>query len=331
MITEKEYLTNYRCMSETEKKTYLQKVDKWSEVTFPNLITLADCWEHVPVKEFDEGLRLASAISNARSFIPVAMRYEAERSLKKLRAYLEEVRQKTPLAKMRTRSQADKTEYRAVVPAHTAPDAAEQSNKDAAQKKPFELPEIEGRRPQHLAQYADRLPKELQKRGESLKDDYLELADYRGRVEVLAEKGEDFKDDVAIYAQKALAVEQKIRKFWYDVDTFLAGGKSEEPATVTQLVDDMRRPGDYTKEEIDVMDNLELAEKCKKARVECDKRYCRRKGIKITDEYREQLAIRINELMEWGENIPEKAYEQCEKAGVVVNGFNDNAAAKEAE
>ena len=321
MITEKEYLKNYRLMNEEEKKTYLQKVDQWTEETFPNLIALADCWERVPVKEFDYGLLLASAISKARSYIPVAMRYEAERSLRKLRAYLEEVRVKSPLKNINAVSQYDKREFRAVVMPREAQDAEAQSGENTRKTAPFEMPEVEGRRPDHLNEYIDRLPKELQLRSKTLKDDYLALADYRGRVEMLAEKGEDFKDDVAIYAEKSVKAEQKIRAFWMDVDTYLSTGKVQEE--VASPVEDMRRPGEYSKEEIDAMSDAAMAEKCKKARIEADKKYVRRKVVKITDSYRQQMALRIKELLAWEEDISEKAYAICQEAQICVKGFND--------
>ena len=328
MITENDYLSLYSSMNDEEKKDYLKRVEVWNEETFPHLITLADCWEKVPVKDFDEGLRLASALSKARSFIPVVYRYEAERALRKLRAYLEEIRNKTALKHINARSQYDKTRYRAVVPAHVAQDAETEQGRETRGAQPFILPEVDGRRPEHLAQYFDQLPKELQLRSEELKNGYLALADYRGRIEILAEKGEEFKDDVAILAQKAVKEEMDIRAFWHDVDTFLNTGKM----TPTQeVVDDMRRPGDYTKEEIDAMTDLVLQEKCKKARVECDKKYIRRKGTKITDEYRKQLVIRITELMDWNETIPEKGFEHCKAAGVVVDGYNNNERWEEEE
>lgn len=38
MITEKEYLKDYRTMNEEEKKDYLDRVKRWTDETFRN------CW-----------------------------------------------------------------------------------------------------------------------------------------------------------------------------------------------------------------------------------------------------------------------------------------------
>ena len=38
MITEKEYLKDYRAMNEEEKKDYLDRVKRWTDETFPEYI-----------------------------------------------------------------------------------------------------------------------------------------------------------------------------------------------------------------------------------------------------------------------------------------------------
>ena len=42
MITEKEYLKDYRTMNEEEKKDYLDRVKRWTDETFPELLALAE-------------------------------------------------------------------------------------------------------------------------------------------------------------------------------------------------------------------------------------------------------------------------------------------------
>ena len=44
--------------------------------------------------------------------------------------------------------------------------------------------------------------------------------------------------------------------------------------------------------------------------------------MKITEEYKEQLRLRIEELMEWGENLPKKTAEVATAAGISIPGVN---------
>ena len=44
MIDRREYLKSYKAMNETEKRDYIQRVDKWTEETFPELMAHAESW-----------------------------------------------------------------------------------------------------------------------------------------------------------------------------------------------------------------------------------------------------------------------------------------------
>lgn len=319
MITEKEFLKSYRIMGEEEKKDYLARVERWTEETFPHLLALAESWEKVPVKDFDEGLRLASALRNARAFIAVAQRYEAARAIRKLNAYLAEVREKSGLSKKAVRKASDKTRYRAVVPEKGVP-----QEDGTLVRREYVPEEVDRRRPEHLAQYIGILPPELQRRCAAFPDMYLALAEYRGRLEVLSEHPDADREAVAEFARKSVRQEQEIRSLWAEVDAAVAAAYGEEsPEEQQDYTQDMKRPGDCTKEEIDAMEDLQRQDFCRKQRIDANKRYVRRKDVKMTDEYRRQLRLRIRELMEWGESVPEKAHEMCAAAGVVISGFND--------
>ena len=315
MITEKEYLKDYRTMNEVEKKDYLDRVKRWTDETFPELLALAECWMKVPVKDFDEGCRLVSAIQRAKDFLRDVQRYEARRAITKMNLFLQEVRQKSGLAKKATRGPVGTVHYKAIVPDKGTPD--EEGNMTARQ---YEEQEVDGHRPKEFALYKDKLPKSLRDKGEKeLSAMYLELAEYRGTLEVMAENPNVSDEARADMAQKAIASEQKIRGFWANVDAAL-NGTYTEPETST--ADSMKRPGDFTRAEIEAMKDVRQQEVCRKARVEGNKKYINRSDVKITEEYKEQLRLRIEELMEWGENLPKKTAEVATAAGIFVPGVN---------
>lgn len=324
MITEKEYLKDYRTMNEDEKKDYLDRVKRWTDETFPELLALAECWMKVPVKDFDEGCRLVSAIVRAKDFLRDVQRYEARRALNKMNLFLQEVRKKSGLAKKATRGPVGTVRYKAIVPDDGAPD--EEGNMTARQ---YEEQEVDGRRPKEFALYKDKLPKSLRDKGEKeLSAMYLELAEYRGTLEVMSENPNVSDEARADMAQKAIASEQKIRAFWINVDAAL-NGTYTEPETST--ADSMKRPGDFTRAEIEAMKDVRQQEVCRKARVEGNKKYINRSDVKITEEYKEQLRLRIEELMEWGENLPKKTAEVATAAGISIPGVNAPVASVQAE
>lgn len=295
MITEKEYLKDYRIMNEEEKKDYLDRVKRWTDETFPELLALAECWMKVPVKDFDEGCRLVSAIVRAKDFLRDVQRYEARRALNKMNLFLQEVRKKSGLAKKATRGPVGTVRYKAIVPDDGAPD--EEGNMTARQ---YEEQEVDGRRPKEFALYKDKLPKSLRDKGEKeLSTMYLELAEYRGTLEVMAENPNVSDEARADMAKKAIASEQE-----------------------TSTADSMKRPGDFTRAEIEAMKDVRQQEVCRKARVEGNKKYINRSDVKITEEYKEQLRLRIEELMEWGENLPKKTAEVATAAGISIPGVN---------
>lgn len=315
MITEKEYLKDYRIMNEEEKKDYLDRVKRWTDETFPELLALAECWMKVPVKDFDEGCRLVSAIVRAKDFLRDVQRYEARRALNKMNLFLQEVRKKSELAKKATRGPVGTVRYKAIVPDDGAPD--EEGNMTARQ---YEEQEVDGRRPKEFALYKDKLPKSLRDKGEKeLSTMYLELAEYRGTLEVMAENPNVSDEARADMAKKAIASEQKIRAFWTNVDAALNGTYTEQE---TSTADSMKRPGDFTRAEIEAMKDVRQQEVCRKARVEGNKKYINRSDVKITEEYKEQLRLRIEELMEWGENLPKKTAEVATVAGISIPGVN---------
>lgn len=320
MITSKQYLKDLKSMNEMEKKGYYVRVNKWTSETFPELLALAECWEKVPVKDFDEGCILVSAIINARPFLNDVQRYSAKVAIKKLNLYLEKVRRESGLAKRATRGPVGVEKFRAVVPEEPLPD----ENGDPQPVKQYVEQEVDNRRPKDFVLYKDKLPKALQQKGEKwLKDAYLELADYRGRLEVMAESPQVSDEARKDMADKVLATEQQIRAFWAEVDAAYNGEVSPtSDADNGEYLSGMKRPGDFTREEIEAMTDEKQQEICRKARIDGNKKYINRNDVKITDEYREQLSLRIRELIAWGENLPRKTAEVATGAGVFIEGVN---------
>lgn len=323
MITSKQYLKDYTEMNEKEKQNYLDRVERWTSETFPELLALADCWEKVPVKDFDEGCMLVSAINNSHPFLNDVQRYAAKIAVKKLNLYLEKVRKESGLAKRATRGPAGTEHFRAVVPQEAVPD----EDGTPQPVKQYVEPEVSNRRPKDFVLYKEKLPKQLREKGEKcLKDMYLALADYRGKLEAMVDN--PIVTDAARkdMADKVLKADQEIRAFWAEVDAAYNGEPSPalSDAIDEEIQSGMKRPGDFTRAEIESMSDERQQELCRKARVEGNKKYINRKDVKITDEYREQLSLRIRELMEWDENLPRKTADVATKAGVFIKGVNSS-------
>lgn len=323
MISKEEYLKDYNAMNNNEKKDYLARVKKWTEETFSELLALADCWQKVPVKDFDEGCRLVSAIINARQFLNNIQRYEAQRAIKKINLFLAQVRKQSGMDKIATRSSVNPQRFKAVV-------LDEIPGEDGVLRpaKQYQEPEVDNLRPKDFVLYKDRLPEKLRKKGEQeLHDMYLELAEYRGTLEVMVENpniGEEARKDMA---NKAIEAEQKIRSFWAEVDASLSG--ENVPETKQDFPMEMKRPGDFTRAEIEAMADSQQKEACRKARVEGNKKYINRNDVKISEEYKEQLKLRIQELIDWDENLPKKTAEVATNAGIFIEGVNKKNSTEE--
>ena len=328
MITKKEFMKDYKQMSSEEQKSYIERVDKWNEETFPQLMAQASSWMNVPVKEFNEGLKLVSAINRARPFVVAHRSYKSvEVVLNKMHALLNEVREKSGLKQLRTIPVNDMRKWFAATEVKSAPD-----ENGVVTVKKYEEPEVDGRRPQHVSEYIHLLPKSLQMEAINLKQMHMELSMYRGEAEELSKDAHATKEQVAEKARKAVDTEQRIRLLYATIDAAYkkAMGQKlneDEEALLAQEEEQpqmFKRAGEYTKEEIDAMPAGKMKEDCIAARKEADKKYVRREPKNITDDYKAQLELRVNELLAWGEEITEKMLQQLSNAGVVIEGVNDD-------
>ena len=326
MFTKKDFLKDYRQMSLDEKKSYIERVDKWTEETFPQLLAHVTSWLNVPIKEYKEGQMLCSAIIRARPFLLASRSFkDVQVVLNKMNAVLSEVRQKSGLGQYSTMPAGDKRRWFAATEVKSAPD-----EDGVVTVKRYEEPEVDGMRPQHVSEYVHLLPKDLQMEARNLKQMHMELSMYRGEAEELSKQPGATKEQVAEKAKAAVELEQRIRTLYATIDAAYKQAKGQElsseeadllaPAEEPVL---FKRAGEYTKEEIDAMPEGQKKDECIAARQEADKKYLRRAPKNITEEYKEQLALRVKELLDWGLEISETARLRMDEAGVVVSGVND--------
>lgn len=328
MITKKEFMKDYKQMSSEEQKDYIERVEKWNEETFPQLLAQATSWLNVPVKEFNEGLKLVSAINRARPFVVAHRSYKSvEVVLNKMRSLLLEIQEKSGRSKLRTIPSNDKRKWFAATEVKSAPD-----ENGVVTVRKYEEPEVDGRRPQHVSDYIHLLPKSLQQEAMNLKQMHMELAMYRGEAEELSKDAHAAKEQVAEKARKAVETEQRIRLLYATIDAAYkkATGQKLNEDEQALLVEEEEQPqmfkraGEYTKEEIDAMPAGKMKEDCIAARIDTDKRYLRRGSKNITDEYKQQLVLRVKELMDWGVEIGEKGIQTLKEAGVSIPGLTDD-------
>ena len=332
MITKKDFMKDYKQMTSAEQKDYIERVEKWNDETFPQLMAQVTSWMNVPVKEFNEGQKLCSAIIRARPFLIASRSYrDVKVVLDKMNSLLVEVRKKSGLSQLATRPAGDKRKWFAATEVKSAPD-----ENGVVTVKKYEEPEVDGRRPQHVSEYVHLLPKSLQKEAMNLKQMHMELAMYRGEAEELSKDAHATKEQIAEKARKAVDTEQRIRLLYATIDAAykkatnqklnedeeaLLMQEEEQPAT-------FKRAGEYTKAEIDAMAPGKTKDDITAARIDADKRYLRR-DVKVTDEYKQQLELRIKELVEWGVEIGDKGKMKLTEAGIIVPGVNDDLVEEE--
>lgn len=321
MITPNDYLKSFKRMTDKEQLEYLARVEKWTEQTYPRLAALDDSWKEADVKDFDEGLKLASAFQRAHQFISQSQRYDAKKRLEKLNSLLHEVRIKSGMAWVRTRPMNDPKRYTAVIPAEPKFD----EDGVAIPRQPYQAPEVEGRRPEHFKQYKNLLPADLQKEGDEIAQKYDMLAHWRQRAEFLALDPRANKALISNAAKKAVRMEAQILNFWNRVDVAYAKatGKPVNEAEVKELNEEAEKLNkepkvEMVKADIDAMEEGEEKENAKRARVEANKKYLRRNDSQMTEERKAQIVTRMTELLEWGIEPSTRAIDTCEKYDIVV-------------
>ena len=314
-------------MSTKEKEEYYLRMIKWTDESYPRLCAIADAWTESDVKDFNEGLELVSAFHFAHPFISAAYRYDATKRVKKLGEVLLRVRAKTELAGRATNPEKMDKRYLAVLPTSSKID----ENGNEVPKKPFEMPVVDGRRPEHLSQYIHQLPPQLQKESKELENLYLQLASHKERALLLTNDSRATKEDIKHEAKETVRIESIILNFWerVDLEWQRVTGKTIDESDMLALEGEAARlnrqavksAGEYTKAEIDAMDDEEMQENCKHARIEANKKYLRRSDVQMSDERKEQMQLRASELVAWGIDLSAKIKELIEKHSIEVEGY----------
>ncbi|MGN0089602.1 MAG: hypothetical protein ACI36Z_01415, partial [Alloprevotella sp.] len=186
--------------------------------------------------------------------------------------------------------------------------------------------DVSGRRPEHLSQYIDLIGEELKKESVQLPGWYDQLAHWRGRAEYLADDPRATQEMLKNVAATVVKIEQRILNFWDRVDMAYnkATGKRVDDNVMTALQkeadelskEETKQDGEYTKEEIDAMPEGEDKERCKRARIEANKKFVRRTDIKMNDERKAQISLRLRELVAWGQRISDKAAAYAKENGI---------------
>lgn len=319
MTTKFKQLKSYKRMDEKEKLEYLANVEKWTEETYPRLAALDDSWKEADMKDYFSGLELVSALQKAQGFLASHMRYDAKKRLEVLNRLLIEVRTKAGMKRI-----SHQVKHTALVP---GPAKVNEEGVEVP-RKPFEMPEVSERRPEHISQYIHLLPENLRNESKDIAGLYDQLAHWRSRAEYLALDPRADRHMVSRAAKNTVKYESMILNFWQRVDLEYAKavkGKEEAElmAELAREAEQLAKPevksaGEYTKAEIDAMEDEEMAENCKKARIEANKKYLRRDDTQMNDERKAQMQLRAKELLEWGLQLSMKAIALFEKYGVDI-------------
>ena len=319
MTTKIKQLKSYKRMDEKEKLEYLANVEKWTEETYPRLAALDDSWKEADMKDYFSGLELVSALQKAQGFLASHMRYDAKKRLEVLNRLLIEVRTKAGMKRI-----SHQVKHTALVP---GPAKVNEEGVEVP-RKPFEMPEVSDRRPEHISQYIHLLPENLRNESKDIAGLYDQLAHWRSRAEYLALDPRADRHMVSRAAKNTVKYESMILNFWQRVDLEYAKavkGKEEaelmaELAREAEMLakPEVKSAGEYTKAEIDAMEDEEMAENCKKARIEANKKYLRRDDTQMNDERKVQMQLRAGELLEWGLQLSMKAIALFEKYGVDI-------------
>lgn len=319
MTTKFKQLKSYKRMDEKEKLEYLANVEKWTEETYPRLAALDDSWKEADMKDYFSGLELVSALQKAQGFLASHMRYDAKKRLEVLNRLLIEVRTKAGMKRI-----SHQVKHTALVP---GPAKVNEEGVEVP-RKPFEMPEVSDRRPEHISQYIHLLPENLRNEAKDIAGLYDQLAHWRSRAEYLALDPRADRYMVSRAAKNTVKYESMILNFWQRVDLEYAKavkGKEEAElmAELAREAEQLAKPevksaGEYTKAEIDAMEDEEMAENCKKARIEANKKYLRRDDTQMNEERKAQMQLRAKELLEWGLQLSMKAIALFEKYGVDI-------------
>ena len=316
-------MKNILNMTTEEKMLLIDRADKWLEA-YPALRASVTSWQDAPVKDFDEGLLLCSCLRRAKSFIENAYGFNAQKCLDMIHATIKEIVAIAKPAGPRTENEKKTKKIKAYIPKQPLPDedgvvkkVTEKERQEMQDEAMAEEEAMDKWRPQNLSAYQHLLPKELQNECNKVKQIYyMPLREYRSRLESLVENPDATDEQRKERAQRLVDAEENLASFWGKVDTEYRKVTGQEIPEAPENKE--KRFSEFTKADIDKMEEGEQKEKVKASRIEANKKYLRRSDLPDNDETRQQLNMRAEELTEWGINLTKKQLASMKKYGVTI-------------
>lgn len=323
MITRNDYLKNVLTMTTEEKMKWLNRAEQWLEA-YPALRASVTSWQDAPVKDFDEGLLLCSCLRTAKSFVDNAYGFNAQKCLDMIQMTIKEIVRIAKPAGPRTEEEKKTKKIKAFIPKEPMPDEngnvnkiTEQERVDMQNEAMKEEADMDNHRPQHLEAYMHLLPKPMQNECKKVQEKYyMPIREYRARLESLAENPDATDEQRKEMAERLVGAEEQLATFWKNVDKEyrkVTGKETPEEPEVKE-----KRLCDFTKEDIDKMEEGELKEKVKASRIEANKKYLRRSDLQDNEETRKQMTARADELEQWGIPLTAKQLKNMKKFGMKI-------------
>lgn len=316
-------MKNVLTMTEEEKMLLIDRADKWLEA-YPALRASVTSWQDAPVKDFDEGLLLCSCLRRAKSFVESAYKFNAQKCLDMIQMTLKEIVSVAGPNAPRTESEKKANPIKAFIPKKPMPDEdgnVKRMTEEERKKKQAEAMEEEAAmdkwRPQNLKAYKHLLPKAMQAECDKVQQKfYMPMREYRSRLESLVENPDATDAQRKEMADKLVEAESKLAAFWEGVDLEYKKATGQELPAEPEAKE--KRFTEYTKEDIDKMEDGEQKEKVKASRIESNKKYLRRSDLPNDEATRQQMTIRADELMLWDIELTSKQLKNMKKFGVTI-------------
>jgi hypothetical protein len=158
------------------------------------------------------------------------------------------------------------------------------------------------------------LPSSLQYEAREVKKKYYApLREARARMESLAENPDATEQQRSEAAARLAAADDALADFWERVDL------AYKKVMGVELPEDSskeKKLSEFTKADIEAIEDESMREKMKVARIDNDKKYLRRSDLPEDEDTKEQLLLRATELKEWGVKITARQLANMQRFGV---------------
>ena len=316
-------MKNILTMTTEEKMLLVDRAEKWLEI-YPSLRASVTSWQDAPVKDFDEGLLLCSCLRQAKSFVANAYGFNAQRCLDMIQDTIKEIVRIARPAGPRTESEKKTKKIKAFIPKQPLPDEnglahriTESEREEMHNHAMQEEAAMDKWRPQNLAAYKHLLPKPMQNECDKVKEKYyMPIREYRNRLESLVENPDATDKQRKEMAERLVEAEEKLAAFWEGVDAEYQKVTGKQIPEAPEAKE--KRFCEFTKEDIDKMEEGEQKEKVKASRIEANKKYLRRSDLPENEDTRQQMSMRAEELMQWGIQLTPKQIKSMKKYKVAI-------------